>query len=90
MDANSLDAIEGEGINYERKNIEIQKPDGQIVTALTYTVINPQAGLTTNIDYVRYIIVGLRERSIPDAYIEKVKGIARANNPRIAEEVDRL
>jgi gamma-glutamylcyclotransferase (GGCT)/AIG2-like uncharacterized protein YtfP len=50
----SLDAIEGEGTNYERREIEVRKPNGEIVTALTYTVRNPRSGLRTDIDYVRY------------------------------------
>ena len=86
----SLDAIEGEGTNYERREIRVRKPDGQIVTALTYTVRNPRAGLTTDIDYVRYIIAGLRERGTPQGYIDKVKAIASANNPLIAASVERL
>jgi gamma-glutamylcyclotransferase (GGCT)/AIG2-like uncharacterized protein YtfP len=83
----SLDAIEGEGANYERREIDVRTPDGKTVTALTYTVRNPQADLKTDIDYVRYIIAGLRERDIPGDYIDKVKTIACANNPDIADHV---
>ena len=87
----SLDAIEGEGTNYERREISVRTPHGAIVTALTYTVKNPRAGyLKTDIDYVRHIIAGLRERGIPAGYIERVKGIAIGNNAEIAEEVKRL
>lgn len=86
----SLDAIEGQGKNYERKEIRVRKPDGHVVEALTYTVITPCDGLTTGIDYVRYIIAGFRERGIPTAYIDKVKQIAVANNSCIAAAVERL
>ena len=86
----SLDAIEGEGKNYERKEIKVRKPDGEIVEALTYTVIAPRPGLKTDLDYVRYIVAGLRERGIPAGYIDKVKRIAIANNPEIAAAVERL
>jgi gamma-glutamylcyclotransferase len=89
-DRKSLDAIEGEGTNYERREISVRKPDGQIVTALTYTVRNPLPDLRTDIDYVRFIIAGLRERGIPQGYIDKVKAIATANNPAIATSVERL
>ena len=65
-------------------------PSGEIVAGLTYTVRNPIAGLRTDLDYVRYIIGGLRERGIPVEYIEKVKSIAMANNAEIAEAVRRL
>lgn len=86
----SLDAIEGEGKNYERREINVRTPGGEVVTALTYTVKNPRAGLKTDIDYVRYIVVCLRERGIPGEYIDKVKSIASANNVEIADDVGRL
>jgi hypothetical protein len=84
----SLERIEGK--NYEGRPIQVQTPDGGIVTALTYTVIDPQAGRKTGSDYVRYIITGLRERGIPVEYIEKVKRIAGLNNPDIATEIEGL
>jgi hypothetical protein len=86
----SFDAIEGEGTNYERREIEVRTPDGKIVTALTYTVRDPRAGLRTDIDYVRYIIAGLRERSIQGEYIKRVKETAIANNPNITDAVGPL
>lgn len=86
----SLDAIEGQGVNYERVKIKVRSPKGQTIEALTYTVINPHSGLKTDIDYVRYIIAGLHERGVPDDYIAKVKSIAAANNPDIAAAVERL
>ena len=86
----SFDEIEGEGTNYKREAIKVCRPDGGIVTALTYTVKCPKQGLKTSIDYVRHIICGLREHSISDKYITKVKAIAAANNPDIAPEVERL
>lgn len=83
----SLDAIEGEGTNYERKEIRVCTGDGEVVSALTYTVINPRSGLKTDLDYVRAIIAGLRHRGAPDEYIDKVKGIVAANNPGIADAI---
>jgi cation transport regulator ChaC len=86
----SLDAIEGEGSNYVRREIAVRNSEGQVVSALTYVVKAPRTGLTTGIDYVRYIIAGLRERGAPGKYIEKVKQLASANNPDIAPAVERL
>jgi cation transport regulator ChaC len=83
----SLDAIEGEGNNYERRTINVCRTNGDIVTALTYTVRSPRAGLKTNITYVRHIVSGLRERGIGDDYIGSVKAIATTNNPEIAAEI---
>jgi hypothetical protein len=84
----SFDAIEGK--NYRRETITVRRSNGEVVLALTYTVISPEAELKTSIDYVRYIVRGLREHRIPDAYISKVKDIASANNPDIAAQIKEL
>ncbi|MGH9342363.1 MAG: gamma-glutamylcyclotransferase, partial [Terriglobia bacterium] len=60
----SLDAIEGAGTNYKRETIKVRRPNGAIVPTLTYIVTSPKPGLKTNIDYVRHIVTGLRERSL--------------------------
>lgn len=86
----SLDAIEGEGTNYKQETINVCRPDGEIVPALTYTVRCPKPGLKTNVDYVCHIICGLREHGVADEYVAKVKAIAAANNPDIAAEVEKL
>jgi gamma-glutamylcyclotransferase len=86
----SLDAIEGTGTNYTRETIEVRRSDGLIVAALTYRVTNPQTGLKTSLEYVAYIIEGLRERGIFTAYIDDVKKLAQANNPAIADQVQAL
>lgn len=84
----SFDAIEAD--RYRRHWIQVRRPNGSVVTALTYVVKCPEQGLQTNLDYVRHIVVGLREHGVPDDYIREVKAIAAANNPAIAEEVGRL
>ena len=86
----SLDAIEGEGTNYKREMIQVRRPDGQITEAFTYTVISPTVGLKTSVNYVRLIVCGLSDHNISNEYIAKVKAIAAANNPDIAEEIKNL
>jgi len=86
----SFDEIEGECTNYKREMINVRRPTGETVLALTYTVKSPTQGLKTNIDYVSHIVKGLRERKVCDQYIAKVKAIAAANNPGIAAEVEKL
>jgi hypothetical protein len=53
-------------------------------------VIHPREGLRTNLEYVGYIVRGLREHGVAAEYIVKVKAIAIANNPAIAAEVNAL
>jgi cation transport regulator ChaC len=86
----SFDEIEGEGKNYKRETIEVRRSDGEISSALTYTVRSPNPQLKTNVDYVRHIVRGLRQRGVSDEYISKVKAIAATNNPEIAKEVAKL
>lgn len=86
----SFDQIEGEGTNYKRETIQVRRQNGDIATALTYTVNDPKPGLKTNIDYVGHIVRGLRAHKVPDEYIPQVKAIAVANNPGIAKEVQDL
>ena len=86
----SLDAIEGEGANYKRETLAVRRNDGPTVTALTYLVQNPKPDLQTSLEYVRYIVEGLRERGVREDYIEHVKKLAQANNPAIATQVQEL
>jgi cation transport regulator ChaC len=86
----SLDAIEGEGANYKRESIAVRRENGQIVNAITYRVQTPKPDLKTNLEYVRHIVKGLRERGVREDYIEQVKKIAATNNPAIATQVKEL
>ena len=70
--------------------IEVRRPNGETVTALTYTVKSPQANLKTNLAYVAHIVAGLREHGVNEEYIVAVKAIAIANNPEIKAGVRAL
>ncbi|HEY6349506.1 MAG TPA: gamma-glutamylcyclotransferase family protein [Candidatus Angelobacter sp.] len=84
----SFDAIEGTA--YSRKPIKVRKSDGSIVDAETYLVITPQNHLRTSLDYVRYIIQGLRDHGADGGYLQKVKDVAARNNPTIAQQIQGL
>jgi gamma-glutamylcyclotransferase (GGCT)/AIG2-like uncharacterized protein YtfP len=86
----SLDAIEGEGTNYKRETIAVRQDSGPIVKALTYRVRNPKPNLQTSLEYVGYIVEGLRERGVREDYISQVKKVAATNNPAIATQVQEL
>jgi hypothetical protein len=86
----SLDAVEGEGTNYTRQPIAVKSTTGELFNAITYRVIHPRAGLRTSIEYVGYIVHGLREHGVAAEYTAKVKAIAIANNPTITAEVNAL
>jgi hypothetical protein len=86
----SLDAIEGEGINYRQEMIVVRRGSNEVVTALTYRVIDPKPALETGLHYVRHLVDGLRERGVAEEYITEVKRIAAANNPAIALQLESL
>jgi len=68
----------------------LTRDNGPVVTALTYRVQNPKPDLKTNLEYVRHIVKGLRERGVHKDYIEQVKKLARANYPAIGAQVQEL
>lgn len=79
----SLDQIEGEGINYTRYWLPVERPNGQKLIALTY-VVKEKRETQTNFDYAKLIIDGLIEHhGIPEEYINEVKKIVKNNNPEI-------
>ncbi len=86
----SFDAIEGEGTNYTRTEIAVRLTTGEVVTAITYRVRDPRPELKTNLEYVGYIVTGLRERNVSEKYITEVKRLVASNNPAIAAQVERL
>jgi gamma-glutamylcyclotransferase len=91
----SLDAIEGEGRNYERRSLKVRRPDNTVIEAITYTVklASRRNNIQTSLDYVEFIVQGLRQHGVEkvaEHYIPRVKAIASANNPAIAPEVGAL
>lgn len=86
----SLDEIEGEGTNYARQPITVKSATRQLFTAITYRVINPRSGLRTSLEYVSYIVSGLREHGVAEEYVTRVKALAAVNNPTIAVAVSGL
>ena len=86
----SLDAIEGESMNYARQWIDIRCETGQLLRAITYRAINPKPDLKTSLKYVRHIVEGLREHAVSEEYVAKVKIIAARNAPTIASQIAAL
>jgi hypothetical protein len=86
----SLDAIEGEGINYTRREIALTKLDGESIKAMTYVVRNRISGHKTSLEYASHIVIGLREHNVPSEYIDYVKERIVANNPSLKDSVEAL
>jgi hypothetical protein len=71
-----------EGPSYEETEIEVRPPGGQPVRAVTFLVRGDKraVGLFTGAWYVSWIIYGLREHGVPEAYLDHVVEIALETN----------
>lgn len=83
----SMDAIEGEGVNYVRKEIRVENAKGEILSTTTYVVKDPQLGLKTSLPYVTHILDGLNEHQLPAAYRAYVLAQIVQNNPALEAQV---
>lgn len=84
----SLDAIEGEGTNYQRERITLWGANERKLTAMTYVVKNRQPNLRTSLSYVQHILNGLEEHNIPEGYRQYVRAQIVLNNPDLASRLD--
>ncbi|MES2579400.1 MAG: gamma-glutamylcyclotransferase family protein [Pseudomonadota bacterium] len=84
----SMDAIEGEGTNYIRKIIELEKLDGSRINALTYVVKERRRDIKTSMHYVQHILDGLKENNIPEEYRRYVVAQIIANNRDLAQMLE--
>lgn len=83
----SLDAIEGEGTNYFRTDIQVALIDGTQRNVVTYVVKNRRSGLKTDIAYAAHILDGLREHTFDQNYKNYVVSQIVLNNPNLKEDV---
>jgi hypothetical protein len=88
----SLDAIEGEGANYERIIIKLDWPDGRPVeeSVITYTGLARKTGIQTTWDYAQHIITGLAEHDMPPEYRKYVVDRIIRSNPSLRPMVARF
>jgi hypothetical protein len=79
----SMDAIEGEGINYVQQMILVENSECKALNAVTYVAKEPQTGLKTSLPYVTHILTGLDEHRMPPDYKTYVLRQIARNNPEI-------
>jgi len=84
----TLDAIEAEGRNYIRREIDLIHPDGTAVSAITYVAKKPGADLKTSSEYASHILTGLTENDIPKAYRAYVGSCIARSNPELVHMVE--
>jgi gamma-glutamylcyclotransferase len=70
-----LDKAEGLGSGYETKDILIRLDDGSSVEAFTYYATHIDARLKPFDWYVEHVLIGARENSLPEEYVEIIEAI---------------
>jgi hypothetical protein len=85
----SLDAIEGEGSNYERNPVKLNWANGCPVAepVITYTGKARKTDIKTNQEYADYILRGLAELAFPADYVAYIKAKILANNPTLRTDL---
>lgn len=86
----SMDEIEGEGTNYIRQIIELEKMDGSRVKAMTYIVKDRKHGIKTSIEYAQHILDGMNENKLPEEYKRYVVSQVIANNSELAQKLGKI
>jgi gamma-glutamylcyclotransferase (GGCT)/AIG2-like uncharacterized protein YtfP len=86
----SLDAIEGQGENYDRVEIKVRWPDGSEPTApvITYLGCNSKSDIKPSSEYVAHILKGLKEHKLPEEYVRYVRERILQSNAQLRELVD--
>ncbi len=81
----SLDAIEGEGGNYQRTDIQVitNTNESGLINAITYVVRKKHQKLKTSLTYASEIINGLKSHNVPKSYLEYVNTRILLNNPEL-------
>ena len=88
----SLDAIEGEGGNYQRIKIDVRPQDdaNNIISVLTYVVRERSTGLLTSAAYASEILNGLSSHNIPKEYIAYVHERILLNNEELRDKLPEI
>lgn len=72
-----LDRKEGLGFAYERREVVVRTRDGTALQAIAYSVIAKQAEeVCPSVQYVRLLLAGAAERSLPAEYISSLQALA--------------
>lgn len=86
----TLDKAEGLGYGYEEKEVTVSARDGTSVTATTYIATKIDENLKPYSWYVYHVLVGAKEASLPQDYIDEkinsVEAVEDSNKEREAKQ----
>jgi gamma-glutamylcyclotransferase len=67
----ALDKAEGLGYGYDQKEVEVVSSNGSTLSAITYVATKIDKHLKPYSWYVNHVLVGAREASLSDDYIQR-------------------
>jgi hypothetical protein len=76
-----LDHIEGLGVGYEEKTVDLIASSGELLTAYTYYAIFLDRALKPYHWYKNHVISGALEYDLPGTYIDKLRVIESIQDP---------
>ncbi|HTS12302.1 MAG TPA: gamma-glutamylcyclotransferase family protein [Candidatus Limnocylindrales bacterium] len=71
-----LDRFEGAPVHYRRIQIDVRDPQGQTVAAQAYIATKVEKGLRPAPHYLKTILDGAAEHSLPEDYVNRIKAAA--------------
>lgn len=81
IDKPVLDRAEGLGSGYQEKNVVLVDDHGTETDGTTYYATSIDADLTPYCWYLRHVLVGATEASLPGDYIARLEAIACIEDP---------
>lgn len=76
-----LDRIEGLGVGYEEKHIEVLTTDGERLAAVMYAAIRLDPSLKPYSWYRHHVLMGAREHGLPPDYIARIETVDVLEDP---------
>ncbi len=71
----ALDKVEGLGVGYDEKLVNVKNDVGDVVEAVTYYAIRIDPFLKPYSWYLNHVIVGAKEINVPAHYLEGIESI---------------
>jgi gamma-glutamylcyclotransferase (GGCT)/AIG2-like uncharacterized protein YtfP len=76
----ALDEVEGLGIGYDEKRVQVHGPDGH-VEAFMYAATRIDASVKPFHWYKQHVIFGAKEHALPDAYLAFIDSFESIDDP---------
>jgi len=84
----TLDRIELEGESYRRQQVGVRvKGSDDPICVWTYRAKHPRCGLKTELDYVRHLLIGMKEHDLPSEYQAYVIERTLCNHSQLAQSL---